>query len=106
VSLTRRERRALRTIEAALAEEDPRLGALLSASPPVEVVITGIAWRVLAASTLLLVFGAVLGSASVATTGLFLLEVSLAALLIMAAGRRVAAKPSDRRADDEGEGRM
>jgi hypothetical protein len=103
VSLTRRERRALRTIEAALAAEDPELGALLGASPPIEVVITRIAWRVLAASTLLLVFGAVLSSASIATAGLFLLEVSLAAVLIMAAGRGAAARPPERCAGDEGE---
>lgn len=74
-------------IEAALADEDPELGDLLTASPPAEVVITRIARRVLVASTSLLIFGAVVGNAFVLAAAVLLLEFSLAALLVVAAGQ-------------------
>jgi hypothetical protein len=95
VSLTRRERRALRAIEAALADEDPALGDLLSAPLPSEVVITRIAWSLLATSMSLLVFGAVVSDAVTTTAAVLTLEISLAVLLIVAAGSETG--PASRR---------
>lgn len=86
MSLTRRERRALRAIEAALADEDPALGDLLSAPLPSEVVITRVAWSLLATSMSLLAFGTIISDTVTTTAAVLVLEISLAALLIVAAG--------------------